>query len=602
MSPEKLLYKELDRLEKDYKSPIEIADGLELDYPKKLKQIEYYISSRYLNQEGDEDEVPFHNVVNANADVSKVATDFDTKDIRVESDDGEAYDVSFVFQKEIYDWMKRTNFAKTLNDMNSVRVDYGEVLVKKVMKVVDGKKELVIEIPEWQNLEVDASNILGRPIIENHYMTPAEFAKKSDIYENVKDVLKKAKNQEKTDGQILVKQISGEFPVAVYKECIDEEVSEDDNFTFGRYCFYVACLGSDRIYLYAHEDKENPYKKLCWKKAAKRPGKGVIEEGIPAQIWINDSIQKEQKWFELASKAILQTASKRLKGRNILSEMENGTILEHDDAKPITNVPLIASAVPEFQAIIDKWSKQYDRSTSISDVVRGENPPSGQAFRLQALVQQQSSSTFDHRREEMGIFIVELFNDWILPHLAKKFNKAHILSSDFSAEELKALDDNYSNYHANQWVKEQVLNSKIATQEDYESMKQSHKEFISLTKEKRFLDIPKDYYRDFKPKITIVTTGEQKNKQAVLESLSNLLTLYMSNPAAVQQDPVAAQLFSLVIEKSGVGVSPITLGLGKNLTPMQLQQQGMQQPGQEEKQSTIPNPNQLSPEAVKNEA
>jgi hypothetical protein len=597
----KLLFTALDQLEKDYTKSITIADGLTLDYQNRLKMVEFYINSRYLNQEGDEFDVPFMNEVNANADLSKVATDFDTKDIVAEADDGDNFDISLTFNKEIYQWMKRTNFAMTLNDMNSTRVDYGLALVEKVMQIIDGKMELTIAIPELQNVQFDASNILGRPIIQTLYFAPAEYSEKMDVWKDVKTVLKMKRSEysENDDGQIIVKKLTGKFPVAFFKEMEEEEVDEEDNYIYARYCFYITCLNGKKLYSYGYEEDENPYKLLAWKKRAKRPPVGVIEDGLHSQIWTNDVIQKEHAWFELASKWVGQTASKKLKGRNILSETDNGTILEHEPDKPITTLSMIASAVPEFQSLLDKWGKQYDRSVAITDAARGENPPSGQAFRLQAMVQQQSTSQFDHRREEMGIFIVELFNDWILPYIAKKLNKAHILASDYNAEELRRMDENYGNYHANEWLKSKVLNNKVATQDEYEAMKQARKDFVSNTKEKRFLDIPKNYYKDFKPKITIVTTGEQKNKMAVMETLSNVLSLYMTNPAAFQQDPVASQILSLILERSGAGISPVTLGLGQNkqvATPGALPNGGGAAPA-----STLPNPAKLTPQAVQNE-
>lgn len=607
LTPNSLLSKELKRLKEAYSAPIRIADGLEVDYRSVLRTIEFYLNSRYESGDSDEfGEKPFMNVINANCDVSKVATDFDTKDVQAEADDGQQYDKSLVFRKEIYEWMKRVNFAKTLNDGNSVRVDYGISFWKRVERVIDGKKELCIEIPEIQNLEFSPTEPLKYPIMESHYMSPSDFAAKDGKWENVREVLREYRNAESTT-DLLVKEVNGEFPVSVYKDAVGEQFDEADEFTYRRYRFFVADIGGKEVFLHCDEQAQNPYKTLGWKKKSKRPHVGVAEEGIPAQIWVNDTIQKEHRWFEHASKWVGQTASRNLKGRNLMSEYENGAIIEHDDGKPITRVDMMASAVPEFQSLIEKWTRQYDRESSITDAVRGENPPSGQAFRLQAMVQQQSNSTFNQRRQEMGIFIVEMFNDWILPHIARQLDKAHILASEYSAEELKSLDENYANHNANMRVKDIVLSDRkeAVSMEEYESFKQGYKDFIGQTKDKRFLDVPKGYYRDFKPKITIVTTGEQKNKMAVMETLSNILTLYMTNPMVFQTDPVASQLLSLTLEKSGAGVSPITLGLGQNKNAQQLAQAAPAMPGQPQAQpqqpGMPPEVTALQPEAVQGE-
>ena len=108
-----------------------------------------------------------------------------------------------------------------------------------------------------------------------------------------------------------------------------------------------------------------------------------------------------------------------------------------------------------------------------------------------------------------------------------------------------------------------VMSDKGFAQEEYDSWIENADEFIKKTKSQRFISIPKDYYKDLKPKITVNITGEQRNKAATLESLSNILTVYASNPN-ISSDPVASQLLARIIELSGAGISPVQITSAMN--------------------------------------
>ena len=312
--------------------------------------------------------------------------------------------------------------------------------------------------------------------------------------------------------------------------------------------------------LYWENDTEEVYKYLARKRKAGRDfGVGVFEEGEQSQIWTNDAVLKQARAMEYTTKVIAQSASKKLKGRNLLSETDDGQVLEHEDGKPITNLTLGPSGgLVQFGNLIEQWYNQLQKTTSAYDAQRGEQPTSGTPFRLQALVLQQSNSVFKNLQEELGIFITEIFMDWIMPELSSQLSKSHILAHEFSIEELKEIDKNFSTYEANQQANSMMLSGQAVTPEMYEEMVKESKDRIGQTKTKRFLDVPKNYYKGMKAKITVNVTGEQLNKGAVLETLSNIMTVYAKNPA-IAQDPVLMQIFLKIVELSGAGISPISL-------------------------------------------
>lgn len=302
-------------------------------------------------------------------------------------------------------------------------------------------------------------------------------------------------------------------------------------------------------------------------------GRGIVEDGFEAQQWVNDSIVKEKEAMELGSKLIFKSTDPNIQN-NILSETDNGQIIKLTQGTDLATVNTITNNLPEFQRQREAWDSQLERTTSTFNAITGETMPSATAFRSVAIQNQEATSMFDYRREEMGIFLVEVFTDWVIPYLIKKFNKKHILAAEFTAEELEAIDTSYANFRTNEQVMKTIESGTPVYAEDYKQLVEAEKELLRKNKQIRFLDIPKGFYGNWKPKVTIVTTGEQKNKAVILESLNNILQTVAQAPQ-ILTDPTLSKVFSKILEVSGSGISPISLGLGQSqqMQPTQLPEQ-----------------------------
>lgn len=559
------IQQELQLIKGNYDKTIDLVDGLKFSQKKQIRTTEFYNNSKYLNGQLDElgREKPFFNILNAICDVENAAKDLDTKDIQITSDDANHYLESWLLSKDIYVWMKETNFAKTLNDMRDIHTRYGSLLVKKVKK----EGELTLELPEWKNTLTDQVDIIKGAIVETHWMTANEISKMTE-WKNVDKVLDKMKVGGSSK-RVPVYEIRGEFSRATYKDAEGEKYTNKDEKEFSYQLYYIAGDPADsgkqagfESYekLYCEDDTEKVYKYLARKpKAGRAYGIGVMEEGEEAQVWTNDAVLKQARAMEYTTKVIGQSASKKLKGRNLLTETDDGTILETEADKPITALNLLPSGgLQQYNALITQWYDQLQKTTSAYSAQRGDTPPSGTPFRLQATVLQQSNNVFKTLQQEMGIFITEIIEDWIMPYLATKLNQEHILAYDFSPEELKEIDNKFTAKEANQRAIDQILEGKMVTQEEYDGWIENYDEFIKQTKSQRFIHIPKDFYKNLKAKVTVNITGEQRNKAATLESLNNILITYASNPN-LSQDPVASQLLTKIIELSGAGISPVTI-------------------------------------------
>src|SRR3990167_8993209 len=212
---------ELQLINENYNTPINIVEGLTFNQKKLIRTIEYYSNSKYLNGQTDElgREKPFYNIINSMCDVENAAKDIDTKDVQATSDDGQHYVESFLLSKDLYEWMKEVSFAKTLNDMRDAHTRYGSLLVKRVTKKdEDGNKVLTIEIPEWKNTITDQVDIAGGPVVECHYMTLQEIMEKESWDQ---DRISELMGMIKGNGyarRLPVYEVRGYFPVSFIKE------------------------------------------------------------------------------------------------------------------------------------------------------------------------------------------------------------------------------------------------------------------------------------------------------------------------------------------------------------------------------------------------
>ena len=85
--------KEIQLINENYNTPINIVEGLTFRQKDLIRTIEFYSNSKYLNGQTDEldREKPFYNIINAMCDVENAAKDIDTKDVQAISDDVQHY-------------------------------------------------------------------------------------------------------------------------------------------------------------------------------------------------------------------------------------------------------------------------------------------------------------------------------------------------------------------------------------------------------------------------------------------------------------------------------------------------------------------------------
>ncbi|MBS4082922.1 MAG: hypothetical protein KGZ73_05175 [Rhizobiales bacterium] len=556
---------------------VEITDGYEFSQYETIRTIELYHNSRFLTSNTDSlgREKPFYNICKFRVNVATRATDLDTKDAQIQSGPGK-YAQSFLLNLKNRNWMRFAMFGVFLNKMTHTRAKYGGVLVKKV----ESDDELSLHVVPWRDSITDQVDIRSGAKLYRHHYTPADLVTEGERlgWSNIAEAIEAAKStreaeasqdgkENKTSGDVVeVWEVHG----VLKKSFLDKEAEE---YEYERQMHVVVLDESDKdnvtgITLYSGKEKEDPYKYLPYEEVDGRGlGVGVIEDLFEAQVWTNYGEKQKKDMLDLAGKIIFQTADQNLPAQNILTDLENGSVVTHSPNYPLTQVNNSPASFVAFEKLLADWDKQAERVSSTPPAITGETMPSGQPFRLAAMLNQEAGSMFEYRREEAGLFIQEIYQDWVLPFLVKQIRKEKELVGDLTEDELAAISQAVAEHEAAKEFKERILNGEDVTPEAFEAFKVSVFEEMKRGGKKRKFSIPKDFFgEDDDINVDVITTGEQKNKAVVMETLFNVFGVVAKNPA-ILQDPVLARLFNQIVEIAGVSPLLLKPAPGTSATP-----------------------------------
>ena len=568
------LFAEIDAVIGSYRTNyIELQTGLTYSQYLTLRTIDFYSNSKFLGGNLDQlgREKPFYNISNFRVNVAMRATDIDIKDCEVKADTLASRTQAFLLNHELYEWMKEADFDVTLNQIGETMPRYGGALVKKLIEEDEDGESLCIDVPEWKNLVTDQIDIEGGIKIERHWLSPKAVWDKQDVWDNVAEAVKLASKirQNVTNNGVNTKGNTKEVQILDVEGYFADDMNPSVECECGKDCecesmyrlmhFIIATNNNEYILMFSEELEESQYKYKAWNKVAGRAlGKGIMEDGFDAQVWANDAIISQKNAMDLAGKVVLKTNSKKV-GNNILTDADNGRIFELEDGKDITPINLMPFALPQFETLLTQWDTQFEKVSSTFGAITGETMPSGTPYRQVAVLNNEASSIFDYRKKDKANFVAEILNDWVLPWLIDNLNKKHILTSEFSKDELANMDEDFGNAHALEVAKQQLLQGQGTTGSEFNNNKEQFKADLNKASgSDRYLTIPDGFFDDFEGKVSINIAGELKDQSAQLETLSNLLQTVAKVPQ-VLSDPNMKQVFDQILEISGV-ISPVSMG------------------------------------------
>lgn len=596
---------------------IDVVEGLSLDTYQTIREIEFMSSGHYLNGDYDDDGnlKPFHDIITRILENQRSAEEVDTKYMDITTDEPEFYTRASFVSKFNQDWMDANHIDQFHNEAIETRGKIGGLLVK----VVESDDDISLEVADWNSFAGDAADLEEGLKLIDHFYTPAKLIEVANERGWDMDAVQEAielyaeadqddelREQKETTGKyILVRELSGVLP----KQIMDEEA---DDHEYSYQIHYIAGIefqsddGDEKgVTLSSQELDKSPYYYLPYKKRTtqgKTLGIGMVERVRHSQIWTNYAAQQNKYALDFASINVLQSASKNLKGKNIFKNMKRGTIVRYDDGKPIQSVDMAPQAIGYYDSYQQGWKNQADGATSTNPIATGalQDLPATTTYRLGAIADQNSQSSFDLRREEYAIFINRIYKERIIPWMIRKLKSKKELKLRFSPEELKKLDRDVATYQAEQIVLDKLFNGeydnvnpalRFAVMEaEAAAIIAGQLDELRKGKNRRTItDIPDGYWDDVADKLYVNITGERRDKLTFLTAVDDLLVQYIQLKPQLDADPQARKLFNQKVEAQGL--EPIDFSESAPAPQDQLQGQV---PRQKTQKSALEEPSQLS--------
>ena len=541
---------------------IDIGDFDTFNQYELFNTIEAYTSSKYTGGEYDKlgRRKPFYNITQRLLNKQRAAEDIDTKDIQLTTTRPDHYAKSLLMTVANKKWMKMANFSKTLNQMTEIRGKFGGVLIKKVID----KGLLKIEVVDWLNTITDPNDIDSGVKIQKLMFNPAELMNmKKSGWENVEDAIKMAKEidgNSKNSTYITVYVVSGVLP----RTYIDENANE---FEYSEQLQVLTLTkekdenGDDKqsgIILYQTEGIEKAYKYLPYNNSSSRSlGRGIVEQALEAQVSINEVVINQKNTMDIAGKPIFQQLKGSSSARNVWTSIMEGDIIEYNTT-PISLIQATPNSLNYNQTVMQEWKGQVSDATSVLDANTG-NMPASATFRGQALQNQNADQPFETKKEEMDIFLREVYIDWIIPFLKKWIRRQDFLEAEMPADmvekvlndfsyksarkivDKKYYDGEYNDVPAGQLFIQMALDTEI------------EKDIIlqDMPKDKLWLKSDSNYLDGIEFDLDIIITDEQRIKQVYLSNQIDLLNSYLANRDAFTNDPNAMKMYNAIQETLG---------------------------------------------------
>lgn len=556
-----------------YDGNISIVPGYSYNQYDTLKRAHLYLNSKfehdntYLGRE-----LLFFNIVNPPVEVAARMLNVDTKHIRLWPLNPKSHFSTYLLEKELKQWLKKSKFGKLLNQIAEEAPRFGSVVLEKYKgdaRIVDLRK--LVNDPTVETLQD------SRFITTVHYMTPTQLRETG--WDNVDACIEKFSNTEtptafedkegdlnylQSTPYIKVHKRYGEVP----KKFLDGGQSEEmvralfivagvDYLEKNEQGEAVAELGE--ILFSSQWRKPYPFKEFHYIKVKGRwLGEGVVEKLFDMQVRMNELKNQKRISMELSTMHLFQTPDKQIV-RNILTDLLPGDVLlSPNGISPIQNEE---RNLPAFKDEEISYSEHADRLTFAYEAVRGEPMPASMPATNALLANQQAGSVFAFKRENLTLFLQDYFNDLVLDELLKDLTAEHIMRFMGTSDEVAKLDEMAGELYANDLVKEMVLGKNKLNIWDIEDKKQKKiREYKNLG-DSRYLKIKASLYDDVDFEFDFLIGNEQADPATLVQNTQAVLMAVASNPQ-ILEDPRMKMLFYKYAE--GLGISPAEIELAES--------------------------------------
>lgn len=527
------------------------------DLYEDISKIYAYLNSKHISGEKDSQrrDKPFFNIVLAARNIYYRATDIDRKDITVIATKLKDTIAALFATAYLQDWMRREDFGTFLNKWGMVLAEFNSAVVK----FVDTGKELHAVVVPWSRIICDQINFDANMKIELIELTEAELYERVKTHGYDKDMVEKicdtAQSRELTDhtkqdqksDYFKLYEVHGNLPLSMLTG------NEKDEDTYAQQMHVITFLASkqkgeyDDFTLVSGREEQDPYM-LTWLLPSSDGSislNGSVKNLFEAQWMMNHGAKAIKDQLDLANKLVFQTADSAFVGRNVLTAVQNGDILIHKENMPLTQFNNNSHDIQTTKGFMDMWKGLSSEINGVSESMLGQVAPSGTAWRQVEALLNESHSLFDLMTENKGLQIEQMLRRYVIPHAKKKMNNKEEILATLNSYNITKFDSMYVPNEAvrryNNDFAETVLNGENPSTYQPDIYQQQVKQELSSMGNQRPLspgDINwSELFKDLEWNLEINVTGEAKDKNQVLTTLTTALNIvaspgYANNPQA----------------------------------------------------------------------
>lgn len=549
-----------------------------------LDKIDAYYSSRHTTGSTDsmDREKPFFNIVTAAVNIWYRATDLDRKNIKIKATRRKQDIAAFLATVHLQKWMNgnkkddKKNFGQFLNSWGRALAKYGSSVVKFVEK--DGM--LFHSVIPWSRLIVDPIDFDGNPVIEKLQFTPAQLRKNKNYDQDMVEDLIKSHLAARTDHDGQTKDTKYNY-IEIYEVHGEMERSyltgnEEDENEFDQQMHVVSYVVKnkegdyDAFTLYSGKEDQSPYMIThLIEEDDQTLAVGAVQNLFDAQWMVNHSVKAIKDQLDVASKLIFQTSDGNFVGQNALAAIEQGDILIHAKGEPLTQVSNNSHDIGSLQNFQAMWQQLGNQINGLSEAMLGKNAPAGSAWRQTEALLQESYSLFEVMTENKGFYVEQMLRRFIIPFLKKQMDNSDEIAATLEKHDLDKLDTMFLPNEAirryNERATEEVLNGKLPEEFNPQTEEAQLRGQLNELGNTRFFrpgKIPtktwKELFEDLEWESEIDITAEQKDVQAVMDTLNTALKMFVAATPQQLADPNFKLVFNKILEQSAV-ISPIEI-------------------------------------------
>lgn len=520
------------------------ADGYYYNQHDTINIIDLYYNSVFENGQKDKlgQQKIFLNIGKFRTEVAAKQIDIDVKDFKFIPDDYADPWTAIFLQKDFKEWTKDSDFGELINCLGDNFPKYGSIVLKKVGRDVE-------HVPLQNLINEQTAECLDEAsyVIETH---PNMY-----LYE-----MKEMKNWN-TDGLKMrydetmdVYERYGHVPVSWLKKVNGQTVQDGDSEK--SVDAMVICGKNPKVnketkegwhIFYAAEIKERPYREAHWNKQHGRwLGLGVMEDLIENQKAKNIIVNLQRRAISTSSKRLFQTTNIDSSVKNLVSDIEDGSVIEVGANGDIREITMNQKTNGDFTSFMQEFDRNSDQKAFTYEVATGEAMPSGTPFRLGVVLSEATNAYFNKKREKFGLFLKKVIIDFMIPRFLREMGNKNRTIAMFTGENgFETLREAAKNFVRTETARVSLLSGNPV---DALSIEQAVQPFESV--QALFFDLPASYYNEAKFKFDLSITGEEIDVQSKRESLSTLYQLMNQ-----KGDPRSERVLQRIMQLSGESIA-----------------------------------------------